>query len=179
MSTQGSLLIANVKRALYTWCKKETEGLISSDHIAWRDQSEPLPPRPCVTLKITSGPTRTGYQDNAQFVGGSTGSQFKIGGQRHMMISIQVFGNSQIEPKALQLATDLNASLSKMTTLDYLRGLGVSVWKQGDPQNITGLEETEYEERAQFDVQIGLAENLVDDPGIIEHANVTPVVSGP
>lgn len=179
MTARGSLRLVDFKKAIYNWIRQETEGVISSNQIAWRDQSEPLPPRPCVTMKITSGPTRTGYQDNAQFIGGSTGTQFKIGGQRSMIVSIQVFGNSSIEPKALQLALDLNESLSKMTTLDYLRGAGIAIWKQGDPQNITGLEESEYEERAQFDVQVGVAENIVDDPGIIEHANITETVSGP
>lgn len=180
MATRGSLLLAEVQKAIYDWVKKELDGVIPGEQIIWRNQSEPLPPRPCVAMRITDGPRRTGYQDNAQFIGGPTGTQYKIGGQRVMTVSIQTFGNSQIHlPMAYQLAKDLNESLSKMTVLDALRGRGVAVQRQGDPSNLTALEETEYEERAQFDVSFGLADNIVDDPGIIETANITPTVSGP
>lgn len=87
-----------------------------------------------------------------------------------MTVSIQVFGSTKVlRPMAYQLALDLNSSLSLQTVLDHLRTGGVSVYQQGDPQNLTALEETEYEERAGFDVLFGVAQNIVDDPGVIEH----------
>ena len=90
-----------------------------------------------------------------------------------MVVSVQIFGNTQIHrPMAYQLAIDLNASLSKITVLDRLRSSGVAVFNQGEVDNITALEETEFEERAAFDVLLGVAENVVDDPGIIEHVNL-------
>jgi hypothetical protein len=128
-----------------------------------------------VTLKITSGPRRTGYSDNIQYL---SGDNFMVGGQREMVVSVQVFGNTQIHRSlAYQLTVDLNASLSKVTVLDRLRSAGVAVFNQGEVNNMTALEETEYEERAEFDILVGVAENVVDDPGIIETANVTPNVT--
>lgn len=174
----GSLSIANLQKTLYSWVRKQTEGIIESSHIVWRNQSEPLPPRPCVTMKFIDGPRRFGYQDNAQFIGGSTGSQFKIGGQRSMTLSVQIFGNSKIHrPMALQLAIDLNSSLSLLTVLDQLSSGGIAVLEQGDVLNITALEETEYEERAQFEVTLSVAQNIVDDPGIITQVGpITDVI---
>lgn len=177
MASKYTLSIADTRKAIYNWIRKELAGVVEPDHIIWRDQSQALPARPCVTMKITSGPTRVGYGDNIAFVGGTTGSQFNVGGQRTMVLSIQVFGNSQISgPRAYQIATDLSFSLSKMTTLDSLRGSGIGILKQGDVTNITELEETEFEERGQFDVELSLADNVVDDPSIIEHVNITPDV---
>jgi hypothetical protein len=164
----GELTLANVQKAIYSWIKSRTGSLIPNDQIIWRDQSQPLPPRPCITMKIIDGPRRVGYSDSQMFIGGPTGSQFMMGGQREMTISIQIFGNIKIQrPMAYQLAVELNSSLSLPTVIDSLSQAGIGVLNQGDPINITALEETEYEERAQFDVLISVAQNMVDDPGII------------
>ena len=108
------------------------------------------------------------------------GKSYTIGGQRTLTVSLQVFGNTQVhKPMAYQLAFDLHSSLSKLTVQDLLRAGGVAIQQRGDPTNITALEETEYEERAQFDIVFGVAQNIVDDPGIIERAVLTADVSGP
>lgn len=163
------LALANAQKTIYTWVRTQVAGVIPDSQIIWRNQSEPLPPRPCVTMKITQGPKRTGYQDNMVKLSGSN-TRFNVGGQRTMIVSFQIFGNTKVlRPMAYQLALDLNSSLSLQTVLDQLRGGGISVYEQGDPINLTALEETEYEERAGFDVTFGLAQNILDDPGTIEH----------
>jgi hypothetical protein len=173
----AKLVLADIQRAIYYWVKQETAGVIPQEQIIWRNQSEPLPPRPCVTMRITSGPRRTGYSDNIHYL---MGDQFIIGGQRVLVVSIQVFGNMKVSrPMAYQLACDLSASLSKLTVLDKFRAAGIAVFDQGDPLNITALEETEFEERAAFDLTLGVAENVLDDPGVLERANVTSHVTGP
>lgn len=166
-----SLSLARIKEAVYNWITNETDDVLEEGHVIWRNQSEPLPGRPCVTMKITDGPRRVGYGDSMTYV---KGNRFNIGGQREMTVSIQVYGNSQItdKPKASQIALDLNSSLSKPSVLAGLRAAGLAVQRQGDPSNISALEETEYEERAQFDVLFGLAQNVLDDPGTIEKVNI-------
>lgn len=172
-----SLNLARVQETLYHWVRTVSEGVIEEDRIIWRNQSEPLPPRPCITMKIVDGPRPVGMQDNLTYI---NGGNFNIGGQREMGVSIQVFGNTKIHrPMAYQLGLDLTSSLSKLTVLDMLRGGGIAVQSRGELTNITALEETEYEERAQFDLLLGLAQNVVDDPGIIEQAVITDNVSGP
>lgn len=169
----GTLILAKVQLSIYNWVRNRVNGVVDATSIIWRNQSEALPPRPCVTMKITEGPRRTGYQDNISFIGGPDGTEFNVGGQRTMTVSFQIFGNSKIHrPIAYQLGLDLNSSLSLQTILDQLRAGGISVLQQGDLTNITALEETEYEERVQFDVVFGLAQNIVDDPGIIETVGV-------
>lgn len=165
------LILANVQKTIYSWIREQVAGVIPDSQIIWRNQSEPLPPRPCVTMKITTGPKRTGYQDNMVYTG--VGTKFNVGGQRTMTVSIQIFGSTKVlRPMAFQLAVDLNASLSLQSVLDVLRGGGVSVQTQGDPTNLTALEETEFEERAGFDVLFGVSENILDDPSAIEHVGV-------
>lgn len=162
------LTLANLQKTIYSWVRTQVEGVIPSSQIIWRNQSEPLPPRPCVTMKITDGPKRTGYGDHVIFSG--AGTKFYVGGQRTMTVSFQVFGNTKVlRPMAYQLAVDINSSLSLPTVLDLLRSGGIGVLQQGDPTNLTALEETEYEERAGFDVLFSLAQNILDDPSAIEH----------
>lgn len=167
----GSLNVSEIQKTIFNWIESRTRGLIPSSQILWRQQSEPLPRRPCVTLKVISGPTRVGYFDDGMtFIGGPTGSQFNIGGHREMVISVQVFGSSRVKTMdAIQLAADLNTSLALTSVLQLLRAGGIAVLRRGDPSNLTALEETEYEERVQFDMTIGVAQNIIDDPGVIEH----------
>ena len=165
---KGKLILASVKDALYDWCKKEMEGVVEGNSIIWRDQSQPLPQRPCVTLKITSGPQRTGFGDNLQ-VDSVTGKTW-VGGQRVLVVSVQVFGNADMldaEP-ADQIANDLNASLSKPSVLAQLRKAGIGILNQGEVTNLTDIEETEFEERAEFSAMLSVAENQVDDPGYFD-----------
>lgn len=165
----GTISFDLVKKAIYNWVSKQVKGLKDPEvAVIWRNQSEPLPQRPCVAMKIVSGPTRTGYGDNLMAIPNDDLNRFVIGGQRTMIVSVQIFGSTKVHrPLALQLALDLNSSLSKLTVLEDLRAGGLAVQRQGDPVNITELEESEYEERAQFDVLFGLAQNVLDDPGII------------
>lgn len=163
----GTLKLAQIQDAIYHFIKKELAGAIDDSSIIWRNQSQPLPPRPCVTMKITDGPRPVGgLVDNLY---DASGDRFTNGQQMEMTVSIQVFGNTQVHrPMAYQLTLDLHSALSKESVRQDLRKAGIAVHGRGEPKNITALEETEYEERAQFDVLLGVAQNVVDDPGTIE-----------
>ena len=175
--SNGKLILAEKQDAIYSWIKNELIGVIDAGSIIWRQQSEALPPRPCVTMKITEGPVSTGFGDNVMYR--SSDQKFTIGGQRTMSVSIQVFGNTMVSsPMAYQTGIDLHASLGKPSVLDVLRFAGISVQHRSGVSNLTALEETEYEERSQFDVVLGVAENVVDDPGYIDHVNIQPVIDG-
>lgn len=178
MRSKGALVLARLQDAVYDWIKNEMEGLIDPQSIVWRQQSEPLPPRPCVTLKFTSGPKQVGFQDEMTPVAGAPG-KFNLGGQREMMMSLQVFGSSKVSnPMALQAAIDLHTSLSKRTVQEGLSRGGLALQGRTEPTNISALEETEFEDRAQFDVKWGVAQNVQDDIGVIEHVNINGTVSG-
>ena len=166
--------LAEIRLGLYNWVKDELKGRIPSGQIIWRLQSRPLPARPCVTLRLIQGPNRLGTSDN-YCPKGDGSDDFVVGGHRSMILSVQVFGDLKImDPVAFQLASDLNASLSKVTVTDVLRTYGIAVSDPGDVSDISALEETEYEDRAQFDVSLIVAENVEDRPGVIETYEVTP-----
>lgn len=167
----GTLDLESIKLGLYQWVQQITQGVVPPSQIIWRNQSEPLPPRPCVTLKIIDGPTPTD-RNASLFFGTKTDPNFVHGIQMEATISVQVFGNSRVDrPKALQLTLDLNTSLIRQSILDKLKNSGISIQGKSAIRNLTALEETEYEERAGFDVSIGLVQNVFDQPGTIETVN--------
>lgn len=174
IETKSKLLLVSVQSALYDWVQRELEGQVPPEHIIWRQHSEALPARPCVAMKITSGPKRVGFTDNVSY---DVGNRFDIGGQREMVLSVQVFGSTRVAaPMAYQIGIDLSSSLDKLTVLDRLRSFGIAIQGKGGVENLSALEETEFEERSQFDVDLGVAENIVDEPGYIQQANITPHV---
>lgn len=168
----GTLNLESIKFGIWNWVKDVTQGVVPDSQIIWRNQSEPLPPRPCVTMKIISGPSPTDRAGSLIF--NANNDPFTVGMQMEMMVSIQVFGNTRVSrPMALQLTLDLNTSLIRQSILDKLKVSGVSIQGKSTVQNLTALEETEYEERAGFDVSMGLVQNVLDDPGTIEKVNIT------
>ena len=170
------LLLADIQRAVYNWIQEQLGGYEPRVEVIWRQQSEALPARPCVALKLTEGIKDTGFGDNVIPL---PDGRFNIGSQETMTLSVQVFGSTRVHrPMAYQLGVDLKSSLKKLTVLDKLRSKNIAVQNKGEVMNLTELEETEYEERSEFDVVLGVSQNVVDDPSYIEHVNITPDVSG-
>lgn len=86
-----------------------------------------------------------------------------IGGQRQATVRVECFGNN-----AVSMASQAVTSLSKRTVLDLLSVAGVAVQDKNPVQNLTAMLETVFEERAVFDFNIGLADSVEDDLGVIE-----------
>jgi hypothetical protein len=178
----GTLNLVLIQDALYDWVRDITQGVFpeGEEHIQWMNQSRPLQARPCVTLKIIDGPRPIARSGNLFFnpIAGQPLSKqtnpFTVGIQQEATLSVQVFGNTDVHrPLAMQLACDLNSSLIRQSVLDKLKSAGISVQEVGKPRNLTALEESEYEERAGFELLLGLAQNMKDQPGIIETVNAS------
>jgi hypothetical protein len=176
----GTLNLEAVKLGIWQWIVGITQGIVPDNQIIWRNQSEALPPRPCVTMKIIGGPSPTDRDASLLFnpnpgqmpPTANQSSVFTAGMQMEMQLSIQVFGNTRVHrPLALQLTLDLNTSLIRQSILDKLKASGVSIQGKSAVQNLTALEETEFEERAGFEVSMGLVQNVFDSPGIIKTVN--------
>lgn len=166
----GTLNLKKVKDALFDWVNLVSGGILQPEQIIFRDQGEALPPRPCVTMKIIDGPTPIAR--NASLTYGPKTGPYTAGLQHEMHLSVQVFGNKLIQrPTAMQLTLDLNSSLTRQSILDKLKAAGVTVQELGKQQNLSALEESQYEERAGFDLTLGLVQNLTDEPGNIELVN--------
>lgn len=172
----GTLLLVQVQDAIYDWVNKQLVGVVDPEAIIWRDQSKTLPQRPMVSLKIIDGPRAVGR--NASLSNASE-KRFNLGMQHVLTLSVQAFGSSAVQrPLAAQIIADLHASLTKLSVLDQFRRVKIAVQDIGAPRNLTELEETEYEDRAGFDVQMGVAQNVIDDPSTIETVNGQGEVNG-
>ncbi len=166
----GTFNLEKTKDALYQWVKEVTTGIITENQIIWRNQGEPLPARPCVTLKIIDGPSPIARNGNL-FRGGKN-DPFTVGIQMDMVLSVQVFGNTKKgQSTALQLSIDLNSSLIRQSILDKLRKFDIGVQEVGKVRNLSAIEENDYEERAGFEITLGLVQNITDQPGIIKTVN--------
>lgn len=172
----GTLNLVAIQDTIYNWVNSSMQGILEPDQIIWRNQSEPLPPRPCVTLKFTYGPSPVARDGNV--ISGGVGCD-TIGMQQEATLSVQVFGNTKMhKPMADQIAIDLNSSLLRREVRRVLNIGGVSIHSVGKPQNMTALEESRYEERAGFELSLGMVQNVTDAPGKIEHLNINRTVGG-
>lgn len=173
----GTLDLVQIQDALYDWVYSVTRGILEEHQIVWRDQSEQIPARPFVSLKLISGPSPTD-RDGSIFLNGKA-QPINVGMQMEAALSVQVFGNTQIHRSvAHQLAMDLNTSLLRPSIRDALKAKGIAIQGLGKPQNLSALEESKFEERAGFDVELGLVQNILDQPGNIERINITQTVDG-
>lgn len=170
-----SVNIIQIQDALFDWANnvlsvrkaKDINGNVLDVNVFWREQGAPTPKRPSVGLKILSGPDRVGSFDNVCDAG--DGENVIVGGHRVMTISVQTYGCSDISnPFSYQAAVDLHASLTRPTVLEGLRANGISIHDIGVVQDISFVEETEYEERASLEIRIGVASNVEDQPSFIE-----------
>jgi hypothetical protein len=173
----GTLNLVQIQNAIYDWVYSVLGGVLDSgEQIIWRDQSQPLPQRPCVTLKFIHGPAPIG-RDGSVFFNPATGA-YNVGMQMEATLSVQIFGNTNMNqmPIVHQLAIDLNSSLLRQTVKDKLKSGGVSIQTVGHPQNLSALEESRYEERAGFEIGLGLVQNIGDAPGTIGIINLEQTV---
>lgn len=168
----GSFNLEKTKDAIWFWVQSVAASRIQDSQIIWRDQSEPLPKRPCITLKIIDGPSPIARNGNLMPLQSSNGP-YTVGIQLEMVVSVQIFGDTRAgKSLALQLSMDLNSSLIRQTILDKLQLSQVAVQEVGKVRNLSALEESQYEERAGFEVGFGCVQNITDQPGFIETVNV-------
>jgi len=166
-SPAGTLNLALIQDAIYDWVNSVTTGILDDIQIVWRDQTEQLPPRPFASLKLIALPATTDRDPNV--ILGTADQPMTYAMQMEASLSLQVYGNTQITngPIATQLAIDLHSSLMREDVRNALKQGGVSIQGLGKPQNLSALEESKYEERAGFDIDLGLVQNITDKTGTI------------
>lgn len=165
--------IAKIRNSLFEWADTVSAGVIPSEQIFFREQSAPAPPRPSIGIKILSGPTRVSSFDSIIEACDSEGNpiqdEFLIAGQRTMLININTYGDVRGDTQvSFDSIIRLHSSLVSPGALSILRESGLSVLKIESINNLTEIEESEYEDRYTFDFMIGVAENFKDNLGTIE-----------
>jgi len=158
---------AEIKLSMKKWLNEEL-GL----PFIFEEQADPRPSvRPYGTIRILNQ-AHVGGNDVRGAIDDHGVRTLK--GVRSGAVSVNIFGDGAIE--SMQLARD---SMFKETSImkmwdDY----GLSITTAGDIQNLTGLLETDFEERAQMDVNILYAREYDEDVGLIKHVNIEGEADG-
>ncbi len=138
----------------------------------YEEQADPRPSeRPYGTIRVMNQ-AQVGGDDVKKPVDALGIRESK--GVRSGAMSLNIYGDGANEK--MQLAME---SMFKETSIRKLWDTyGVSVTTAGDIQNLTGLLETDFEERAQMDVNILYAREYDEDVGLIKHVNIEGEVDG-
>jgi hypothetical protein len=155
---------------------------LDQNHVIMSEPEIPNSPRPSLpylALKVTTAAARYGDDFTERLAGSS--SLYNHGGQRLMVISFHAYGATHEE--AYGLMALWQARLEQAPTQAALRAAGIAVWLQGAIMDLSALQDSAYEGRAQMDVRFGIASNLVADLGqitqvIIDGTAQADVISG-
>lgn len=94
-------------------------------------------------------------------------------GMRKAVCSINVFG-----PDAIDLASKIRDSLGRPDIVESFIVAGLAHLDDSDIEDLTELQETEYEERGQFDLTVSFIGGSEIDVSAIEKVNVAGSASG-
>jgi hypothetical protein len=133
-------------------------------------------PRPCLpyfSFKLTTPGAKSG-DDSTFYAGDGATTLFGKGGNRKMSVSFNCYAATQEE--AYDYMALWQGSLELPNVQAVLRESGIAVWLIGTVADLSALLNTGYEGRSHMDVQFGIASNLVEDDGAIEHADITGTV---
>lgn len=132
------------------------------------EQNSPRPDYPYAVIRLSSI-ERVGWDE---FRGVDPETRVaEIVGQRQATVSVDFFGE---EPevgqhsRALEEIEKARTSLHKPSVQQELSAAGISIQLIGTTQNLTAMLETIFEDHANFDFFIGLAESVEDNVGFIE-----------
>lgn len=155
-----------VRKTIWTWAEKAT-GI----EFIWEDQDGMRPGRPYGSLKIITGPIKSGTDDIRQ----PSSGVFSIDGMRQIVVSVSVYGSDSD-----QYVNQLMKSLEKPSVHEYFRGTAMMSFIRSEGlQNLSLLRDTAFESKHQFDVSFGLVDNEVDaDMGYINTVEMTNEANG-
>lgn len=162
----NKLQIENVKLAVYKWL--EFLDLVPKNQIVRMEQNVPRPKAGTyIGFSLISGPLKTGFNDNQEYVSAST-STFKTWGQREFTFDIQVFREN-----ALQYAAYIADSHEVQEVRDKLREYNIAIIDISPPSSIDELIQTGYEDRANIDVRLRAMSDWDQDLGSIDTLQTT------
>lgn len=156
-----------IKLAMKKWLNQELG-------FTWvfEEQAQPkTPARPYGTIRYNDS-GRIGFDDYKGAV--NAAGIITIKGIRSGIVSLNIYGTDALEK--MELTRD---SMFKEGTHSLLWDTyGISLMSVDNIQNLTGLLETDFEERAQMDVMINYAREITDNVGLIEHVNIDGEADG-
>jgi len=153
--------VNTVKLAMKRWLQKET-GLT----VIFAEQAAPRPDKiPYATIRVDSLMTLGGSDELLPV---DVTGVISMKGTRQLTVTCEIIGNG-----AYNLTEKALGSLSKTSVVERLESeYDMAIIDVGSIVNLTGLLETEWEERTQLDVLVAYAYEQDDDVGLIESVEI-------
>jgi len=162
---------ATIENALVSWLSTE----MSAVTVILAEQGAPKPGSPFATIKL-SGARGQGLDDRLDITdpGAPAYATQDLLGDRRAPVSVQLFGAG-----ALDYARQAADSLNLQTVRDALWAAGLApVLPPGEVRDLTGLVQTDFEERAQFDFDLVWGDSYTDTIPLIERVTGSGTVTG-
>jgi len=151
MPTQD-FVIQEVQDALYEWAFDN----FGDYAVVWEKGNGPRPGKPFATLDLKTGP-QYGGDDHVR-------DGERLCGNRQLMVSVNIFSDNN----PWQMAADLRTSLQLPMVIDALDAEGISIGEIMGINDLSSLiDNTNWEQRAQFDFFIIVASDKIFDAGQI------------
>ena len=148
----------------------------SSVTVIFANQGTPLPATPCATV-LLAGPLTWGHDSRLAITdpGAPSYASQDVHGDRSLSASINVYGSG-----AFDFARAAVNSLALETIRDGLRSDGLATPAVNpEVRELTSLQITDPEERAQFDVVFAFGEVTTDSIPLIERVSGTGTIESP
>ena len=129
-------------------------------------QNSPRPTRPYLAMKIIGPAVKSGTDS----IDAISGTLFNSGGNRKMTISFNAYGRSHEE--AYNYMELIQCYFNAESVLETLRRVGIAVWTIGNVSDLSALLNTGFEGRCQMDIVFGIAANITEDLGAMEHVDI-------
>lgn len=127
--------------------------------VSFAEERGTRPALPYATLRLSSV---AGVARDEQRPIDAQGVRLVVG-TRVVTASVQCYG-----PGARRMAEHARSRLFLGTVADLLRAAGIVVYDATAVQNLTGLDQTRFEERGQFDARFAVASSISESVGLIE-----------
>jgi hypothetical protein len=146
---------SEIRQILFDWIKDES-GL----RVIIANQGAHEPAKPYVSLHVFTSSAEIGGQDQQRV---DEDGNTITSGMRRLTASVNIFGAN-----AIDTLTSIRDSLDRPDIIEYFEKNGIAELDRGGILDLTALEETEYEERAQLDIAIAYTTESSADVGTIE-----------
>jgi len=162
-----------IREIILAWLSEATDLTVVIE-----GESDPRPDPPFVSFKMLTGLVKIGGHDE-QIAANAT-APFTIRSHREFTISVNAVGKPvgnyddlSDKIRATDILTDVELSLQKPTVIQRLKDAGLAVIHSDSIVDLSQIIENETEPRAKLDIILRLRIDRTDDPGVIEHVQLS------
>lgn len=153
-----------IKAALHAWMTAGAS--LPPGRVIWANQGAPIPPIPYASINYRLAVARLGISDEERAT--TTDGVIAHVGQRRVSVSCNLYGKGAIA--LLEAAQEALQTYAGRAPFD---AANLAVLDKGEVRDLSALEDTQIEERAQLDLVIGLATVTNEVVGWIEDVAIS------